>query len=93
MEELGGASREPSRPADFMLYSRNARSRSPFPEAEQTGKQESGMDHATIEDHQREKRVLIEKMLTEPWRDWTREGERVVILHDVILAELTRRLD
>jgi len=51
------------------------------------------MDHATIEDHQREKRVLIEKMLTEPWRDWTREGERVVILHDVILAELTRRLD
>lgn len=51
------------------------------------------MEHATIEDHQREKRALIERMLAEPWRDWTREGERVVILHEVIVAELTRRPD
>jgi hypothetical protein len=51
------------------------------------------MEHRTIEEHRREKHALIQKMLTEPWRDWTREGERVVVLHDVILAELTRRLD
>ncbi|MBO9670396.1 MAG: hypothetical protein J7485_07760 [Sphingobium sp.] len=49
------------------------------------------MEHATIEDHRREKRALIEQMLTEPWRDWTREGERVVVLHEVIVAEMTRR--
>jgi len=49
------------------------------------------MEHATIEDHRREKRALIEQMLTEPWRDWTREGERVVVLHEAIIAEMTRR--
>ena len=49
------------------------------------------MEHLTIEDHLREKRALIDKMLTQPWRDWTREGERVVVLHDVIVAEQTRR--
>lgn len=49
------------------------------------------MEHLTIEDHRREKQALIEKMLRQPGRDWTREGERVVVLHEVIVAEQTRR--
>ncbi len=49
------------------------------------------MKHLTIEDHRREKHALLEQMLREPERDWTREGERVVILHEAIRAELTRR--